>query len=64
MSQPAAVTESLKVLSVLQREAIHLAFYTGLTYSEVAEHLGLPLPTAKTRIRDGIKRLSLSLQVT
>ncbi|WP_049822049.1 ECF RNA polymerase sigma factor SigK [Arthrobacter sp. H41] len=60
----AAVTESLKVLSVLQREAIHLAFYAGMTYSDVAEHLGIPLSTAKTRIRDGIQRLSLNLHIT
>ncbi|MBG6185459.1 RNA polymerase sigma-70 factor (ECF subfamily) [Arthrobacter sp. CAN_A214] len=62
--ESAAVTESLKVLSALQREAIHLAFYTGLTYSEVAHHLGIPIPTAKTRIRDGIKRLSTCLQAS
>ncbi|MBG6185594.1 DNA-directed RNA polymerase specialized sigma24 family protein [Arthrobacter sp. CAN_A214] len=40
----------------------HLAFYTGLTSSQVAHHLGIPVPTAKTRIRDGIKRLDTCLQ--
>ncbi|WP_196822708.1 sigma factor-like helix-turn-helix DNA-binding protein [Arthrobacter sp. CAN_A6] len=58
----AAVTACLKNLSAVQREAIQLAFHTGLTYSEIAHHLGIPIPTAKTRIRDGIKRLGICLQ--
>ncbi|MBG6185402.1 RNA polymerase sigma-70 factor (ECF subfamily) [Arthrobacter sp. CAN_A214] len=55
------VTACLDDLSALQREAIHLAFYIGLSYSDVAEYLGIPTATAKTRIRDGIKRLSTCL---
>ncbi|MGV0111759.1 ECF RNA polymerase sigma factor SigK [Arthrobacter sp. CP30] len=54
--------ESLSKLSDLQREAISLAYYRGLTYVQVAEHLGIPIPTAKTRIRDGIRHLSSHLQ--
>ncbi|MHA7279384.1 ECF RNA polymerase sigma factor SigK [Arthrobacter sp. MDT2-2] len=57
-----AVRAGLGMLSAVQREAIDLAYYAGMTYTQVADHLGIPLPTAKTRIRDGIKRLSSCLQ--
>ncbi|MDR7167445.1 RNA polymerase subunit sigma [Nocardia sp. MDA0666] len=44
-----------------QREAILLAFYGGRTYPEVAQDLGIPLPTAKARIRAGLKTLGSRL---
>jgi RNA polymerase sigma-70 factor, ECF subfamily len=48
---------SLKKLSDPQRNAIILAFYGRHTYVEVAGLLGIPVGTAKTRIRDAIIRL-------
>jgi RNA polymerase sigma-70 factor, ECF subfamily len=51
------VEQSLACLTEVQREAIHLAFYEGRTYGEVAELLSIPVGTAKTRIRDGLIRL-------
>lgn len=57
-----SVTTCLRSLSPAQQEAISLAYYNGLTYREVAERLSAPLPTIKTRIRDGLKHLRTCLE--
>ncbi|WP_282948375.1 ECF RNA polymerase sigma factor SigK, partial [Cellulomonas endometrii] len=48
------VRHCLGGLTDTQREAVVLAYYDGRTYREVAESLAAPLPTVKSRIRDGL----------
>jgi len=51
------VMAALATLPAEQRELVELAFYGGLTHSELVERTGQPLGTVKTRIRMGMARL-------
>jgi RNA polymerase sigma-70 factor, ECF subfamily len=51
------VRDAITDLTPAQREALELAFFQGLTHVEVSERLGIPLGTAKTRIRSALLRL-------
>lgn len=53
----------LESLTDLQRAVVVLAYFGGRTYREVADELETPLPTVKSRIRDGLNRLRTCLGV-
>lgn len=55
--EAAEVRRCLETLTDNQRESIEMAYFSGHTYREVAERLGTALPTVKSRIRDGLRRL-------
>jgi RNA polymerase sigma-70 factor, ECF subfamily len=52
------IHRALEDLSENEREVISLAYWSGLSQSEVAEFLGIPLGTVKTRTRAALQRLA------
>ena len=55
------VREALNLLTPEQRRVIELAYYSGLSHSEIAEKLNQPLGTVKTRTRLGMMKLREAL---
>ncbi len=51
------VRRALDEVGEPHRTTLELAYLGGLTHSEVAARMGVPLGTAKTRIRDGLRKL-------
>jgi len=57
------VTECLQGLTDAQRQCIELAYYGGLTYTEVSQRLSANLSTIKSRMRDALRGLRTCLGV-
>ncbi|BBZ70168.1 ECF RNA polymerase sigma factor SigK [Mycobacterium paraseoulense] len=57
------VVECLGALTDTQRECIQLAYYDGLTYSQVSDRLAANLSTIKSRMRDALRALRNCLEV-
>jgi RNA polymerase sigma-70 factor, ECF subfamily len=56
------VREALAELPADQQEAIQLAYFGGRTYRQVADELGIPEGTAKSRLRLGLRRIAVALE--
>ena len=51
------INDALHTLRPEQREVVFLAYFRGLTHSEISKHLEQPLGTVKTRMRLGLRKL-------
>ena len=56
------VKNALEYLSANQRQILELSYYEGLSQSEIAERLKIPLGTVKTHSRRGLLKLRKNLQ--
>jgi RNA polymerase sigma-70 factor (ECF subfamily) len=58
----ASVAKALADLPDGQQEALELAYYEGLSHTEIAARLNVPLGTIKTRIKLGMNKLKIALR--
>lgn len=56
------IREALAQLSDSEREVLEIAYYEGLSQSEIAQQLNIPLGTVKSRSRQGLLKLRQTLQ--
>ncbi|MDO4274388.1 MAG: RNA polymerase sigma factor [Eubacteriales bacterium] len=56
------VRAALKLLKEEQREVVYLRYYCGFKLREIAKIVGIPLPTAKSRLKRGMGRLKEILE--
>jgi RNA polymerase sigma-70 factor, ECF subfamily len=56
------VQTALALIPPAQRQVIELAYYQGLTHTEIAARTGLSLGTVKTRLRLGLSKLKLTFE--
>lgn len=56
------IAAQLEMLSANIRRSVHLAFFHGADYREIALHLGVPANTAKSWVRRGLLRLQRALE--
>ncbi len=61
--EAAHVRRALETLRSEQRIAIELGFFSGMTHQEIANVTHAPLGTVKTRVRTGLRKLRLALEV-
>ena len=59
----ASAREALRALPPEQQEVIQLAYFDGLSHSEIADKLAAPIGTVKGRIRLGLDRLRVAMGV-
>jgi len=63
-AEVAVIERALATLPAAQQEILALAIHEGYSHSEIAERLGLPLGTVKTKVRRGLIHLRETLQIS
>ena len=58
----AAVRQEMAALPVEQKQILHLAFFEGLSHSQISDRTGLALGTVKSRIRLSLQKMQTGLE--